>query len=64
MLTGQCTAMQQAAKQHRGSSDAEALRQHTLMAECKERAISLSCSSLGLLPRISGNQNWPTAPFM
>jgi hypothetical protein len=29
----------------------------TLMAECKDRAISLSCSSLGLLPKISGNQN-------
>ena len=24
----------------------------------------MSCSSLGLLPRISGSQNWPTAPFM
>lgn len=36
----------------------------TLMAACKARAISLSCSSLGLLPRISGSQNWPTAPFM
>jgi hypothetical protein len=26
--------------------------------------MSLSCSSLGLLPRISGSQNVPTAPFM
>ena len=34
------------------------------MAACKARGISLSCSSLGLLPRISGSQNWPTAPFM
>lgn len=38
--------------------------QRTLIAACKERAISLSCSSLGLLPRISGSQNCPTAPFM
>jgi hypothetical protein len=29
----------------------------TLIAACKALAISLSCSSLGLLPRISGNQN-------
>jgi len=29
----------------------------TLIAACNERAISLSCSSLGLLPRISGSQN-------
>jgi hypothetical protein len=36
----------------------------TFMAACKALAISLSCSSLGLLPRISGSQNWPTAPFM
>lgn len=36
----------------------------TLMAECKALAISLSCSNLGLLPKISGNQNWPTAPFI
>lgn len=36
----------------------------TLMAEWSERAISLSCSNLGLLPRISGSQNWGTAPFM
>lgn len=40
------------------------LRKLTLMAACRERAISLSCSSLGLEPRISGSQNWPTAPFM
>lgn len=30
---------------------------HTLIAACRDRAISLSCSSLGLLPRISGSQN-------
>ena len=36
----------------------------TLIAEYNALAISLSCSSLGLLPRISGSQNWPTAPFM
>lgn len=36
----------------------------TLMAACSDLAISLSCSSLGLLPRISGSQNVPTAPFM
>lgn len=36
----------------------------TRMAECSALAISLSCSNLGLLPRISGSQNWPTAPFM
>lgn len=34
------------------------------MAACRDFAISLSCSSLGLLPRISGSQNWPTAPFI
>lgn len=38
--------------------------QLTLIAACKDLAISLSCSSLGLEPRISGSQNWPTAPFM
>ena len=38
--------------------------EHTLMAACRERAPSLSCSILGLLPKISGSQNWPTAPFM
>lgn len=37
---------------------------HTLIAECNDLAISLSCSNLGLLPRISGSQNCPTAPFM
>lgn len=26
--------------------------------------MSLSCSNLGLLPRISGSQKVPTAPFM
>lgn len=36
----------------------------TRIAECRARAISLSCSKRGLLPRISGSQNWPTAPFM
>lgn len=36
----------------------------TLMAACRARAISLSCSRRGLLPRISGSQNWGTAPFM
>lgn len=36
----------------------------TLMAAWRERAMSLSCSNLGLLPRISGSQNCPTAPFM
>ena len=36
----------------------------TLMAAWSALAISLSCSNLGLLPRISGNQNCPTAPFM
>jgi hypothetical protein len=36
----------------------------TLMAACRERAMSLSCSNLGLLPNISGSQNCPTAPFM
>lgn len=36
----------------------------TLIAAYKALAISLSCSSLGLLPRISGSQNWPTALFM
>ena len=36
----------------------------TLIAECSALAISLSCSNLGLLPRISGSQNWPTAPFI
>lgn len=36
----------------------------TLMAACRALAISLSCSKRGLLPRISGSQNWPTAPFM
>jgi len=36
----------------------------TLIAAWRARAISLSCSNLGLLPRISGNQNCPTAPFM
>jgi hypothetical protein len=30
---------------------------HTFIAACRARAISLSCSSLGLLPRISGSQN-------
>lgn len=34
------------------------------MAACNALAISLSCSSLGLLPKISGSQNWLTAPFM
>lgn len=29
----------------------------TLIAAYKALAISLSCSNLGLLPRISGNQN-------
>lgn len=38
--------------------------QPTLMAACRERAMSLSCSNLGLLPSISGSQNCPTAPFM
>lgn len=36
----------------------------TLIAACRARAISLSCSRRGLLPRISGSQNWPTAPFI
>jgi hypothetical protein len=36
----------------------------TRIAACNDLAISLSCSSLGLLPRISGSQNVPTAPFM
>jgi hypothetical protein len=36
----------------------------TLIAACSDLAISLSCSNLGLLPSISGSQNWPTAPFM
>lgn len=30
---------------------------HTLIAEYKALAISLSCSSRGLLPKISGSQN-------
>lgn len=36
----------------------------TLIALCRALAISLSLSSRGLLPKISGSQNWPTAPFM
>ena len=36
----------------------------TLMAACNDLAISLSCSNLGLLPKISGSQKVPTAPFM
>jgi len=36
----------------------------TLIAACNDLAISLSWSSLGLLPRISGSQYWPMAPFM
>jgi hypothetical protein len=36
----------------------------TRIAAWRDRAMSLSCSSLGLLPRISGSQNVPTAPFM
>lgn len=36
----------------------------TLIEACRARAISLSCSRRGLLPRISGSQNCPTAPFM
>jgi hypothetical protein len=36
----------------------------TRIAACNDLAISLSCSNLGLLPRISGSQNVPTAPFM
>lgn len=39
-------------------------REHTRMAACRDLAMSLSCSSLGLLPRISGSQKVPTAPFM
>ena len=38
--------------------------QLTLIAEYNALAISLSCSKRGLLPNISGSQNWPTAPFM
>ena len=36
----------------------------TLIAACNDLAISTSWSSLGLLPRISGSQYWPMAPFM
>lgn len=36
----------------------------TRIAAWRDLAISLSCSSLGLLPRISGSQKVPTAPFM
>jgi hypothetical protein len=36
----------------------------TRIAAWRDLAMSLSCSSLGLLPRISGSQNVPTAPFM
>jgi hypothetical protein len=39
-------------------------RKLTLIAACRALAISLSCSNLGLLPSISGNQNCPTAPFI
>jgi hypothetical protein len=37
---------------------------HTRIAACRDLAISLSCSSRGLLPKISGSQKVPTAPFM
>ncbi len=60
--------------QHRGGSKpipvsaycpvAPIAGKHTLMAEYRALAISLSCSSRGLLPKISGSQNCPTAPFM
>lgn len=36
----------------------------TLIAPCRDRATSLSDSRRGLLPKISGSQNWPTAPLM
>lgn len=36
----------------------------TRIAAWRDLAISLSCSSLGLLPKISGSQKVPTAPFM
>src|SRR4051794_20036017 len=42
----------------------EGVRRRTLMAECSALAISLSSSSRGLLPKISGSQNCPTAPFI
>ena len=48
----------------RAISIPEITNRHTRIAECRALAISLSCSSRGLLPRISGSQNWPTAPFM
>lgn len=44
--------------------EGEGQSRHTLMAEWRDLAISLSCSSRGLLPRISGSQKVPTAPFM
>lgn len=37
---------------------------HTRIAAWSDLAISLSCSNLGLLPKISGSQKVPTAPFM
>lgn len=49
----------------RGKDPDEAYQKSlTLIAAYKARAISLSCSNLGLLPRISGSQNWGRAPFM
>lgn len=36
----------------------------TRIAAWRARAISLSCSNRGLLPRISGSQNWLTAPLI
>jgi len=57
---------------HRGESKpmpvSQVLLEHcsmlTLIAPCSDRATSLSDSRRGLLPKISGSQNCPTAPLM
>ena len=45
-------------------TDTQYPRNLTLIAAYNARAISLSCSNLGLLPRISGSQNWGRAAFI
>lgn len=52
------------AMQFVGATKAKTDILRTLMAACSDLAISLSWSIRGLLPRISGSQNCPTAPFI